>query len=109
VDEKFYERAILYALSIPRVSVGVIGPENFSELEWAASVVAHTQAMSPEESLELARVGLPLSDTSEWKPATGRCWRDERTTELDRYSHPSRELINAISFTSSAQYAGRPA
>ena len=69
VDEKYYEQAIRYALSIPGISVAVIGLENIAELEKAAAVVARNQPLSPEESLELARVGLELAGTPEWKDA----------------------------------------
>ena len=47
--------------------MAVIGLENIAELEKAASVVARSQPLSPEESLELARVGLELAGTPEWK------------------------------------------
>jgi len=49
----------------------VIGLENISELEKAASVVAGAQPLSPQESLELARVGLELAGTPEWKAPYG--------------------------------------
>jgi aryl-alcohol dehydrogenase-like predicted oxidoreductase len=71
VDEKHYEKAIRYALSIPGIAVAVIGLENVSELEKAASVVARAQPLSPAESLELARVGLELAGTPEWKAPYG--------------------------------------
>jgi aryl-alcohol dehydrogenase-like predicted oxidoreductase len=71
VDEKRYEQAIRYALSVPGISVAVIGLENISELEKAAAVVAANQPLSPEESMELARVGLELSGTAEWKTPYG--------------------------------------
>jgi aryl-alcohol dehydrogenase-like predicted oxidoreductase len=71
VDEKYYERAIRYALSIPGIAVAVIGLENITELEKAASVVAGAAPLSPEESLDLARVGLELASTPEWKTAYG--------------------------------------
>jgi predicted aldo/keto reductase-like oxidoreductase len=71
MDEKYYEKAIRYALSIPGIAVAVIGLENVAELEKAAAVVARAQTLSSEESLELARVGLDLAGTSEWKTAYG--------------------------------------
>jgi aryl-alcohol dehydrogenase-like predicted oxidoreductase len=71
VDEKFYERAIRYALSIPGIAVAVIGLENIAELEKAAGVVTRSQSLSPEESLDLARAGLELSGTPEWKAPYG--------------------------------------
>jgi len=71
VDEKFYERAIRYALSIPGIAVAVIGLENIPELEKAASIVARNQPLSPEESLDLARAGLELAGTPEWKAPYG--------------------------------------
>ncbi len=71
MDEKYYEKAIRYALSIPGIAVAVIGLENIAELEKAAAVVARAQALSPEESLELARVGLDLAGRTEWKTAYG--------------------------------------
>jgi aryl-alcohol dehydrogenase-like predicted oxidoreductase len=71
VDEKYYEMAIRYALSVPGISVAVIGLENTAELEKAAAVVARNQPLSPDERLELARVGLELSATPEWKTPYG--------------------------------------
>ena len=47
VDEKHYEQAIRYALSVPGISVAVIGLENIKELEKAAAVVATAQPLSP--------------------------------------------------------------
>jgi aryl-alcohol dehydrogenase-like predicted oxidoreductase len=71
MDEKHYENAIRYALSIPGLAVAVIGLENVAELEKAAAVVARDQPLSPEESLQLARIGLDLAGTPEWKMAYG--------------------------------------
>lgn len=71
IDEKYYEQAIRYALSIPGVAVAVIGLENIPELEKAAAVVARNQPLSAAENLELARAGLELSGTPEWKTAYG--------------------------------------
>src|SRR5262249_28132794 len=71
VDEKYYERAIRYALSIPGVAVVVIGLENIAELEQAAAVVAKNQLLPPEESLELARAGLDFAGPAEWKEPYG--------------------------------------
>jgi aryl-alcohol dehydrogenase-like predicted oxidoreductase len=71
VNEKQYEQAIRYALSVPGIAVAVIGLENIPELEKAASVVASAQPLSPQESLELARVGLELAGTPEWKAPYG--------------------------------------
>ncbi len=71
VNEQHYEQAIRYALSVPGIAVAVIGLENISELEKAASVVSRAQPLSPEESLELARVGLELAGTPEWKAPYG--------------------------------------
>jgi len=71
MDEKYYEKAIRYALSIPGITVAVVGLENIAELEKAASVVARAQALSPEETLELARIGLDLAGTADWKAAYG--------------------------------------
>jgi aryl-alcohol dehydrogenase-like predicted oxidoreductase len=71
LDETYYEKAIRYALSIPGICVAVIGLENITELEKAASVVARAQPLSADESLELARVGLGLAGTPEWKTAYG--------------------------------------
>src|SRR5262249_25713185 len=71
VDAKYYESAIRYALSIPGLSVAVIGLENVTELEKAASVVAHASPLSPEETRDLARIGLDLAAAPEWKSAYG--------------------------------------
>jgi hypothetical protein len=58
-------------VEIPGIAVAVIGLENISELEKAASVVASAQPLSSQESLELARVGLELSGTPEWRAPYG--------------------------------------
>ena len=71
VDEKHYEQAIRYALSVPGISVAVIGLENIKELEKAAAVVATAQPLSPEEDLALARIGFDLAATPEWKAVYG--------------------------------------
>ncbi|QEH33356.1 2,5-diketo-D-gluconic acid reductase B [Aquisphaera giovannonii] len=71
MEPAHYEKAIRYALSIPGLSVAVIGLENIPELEKAASVVAHAKPLSPEEDLELARTGLELASRPEWKEAYG--------------------------------------
>ncbi len=49
----------------------MIGLENISELEKAASVVSRAQPLSPEESLELARVGLEVAGIPKWKAPYG--------------------------------------
>jgi hypothetical protein len=49
----------------------VIGLENIAEIEKAATVVARSNPLSPEESLDLARIGLELAGTPEWKTAYG--------------------------------------
>jgi uncharacterized protein len=61
--------AIGYALSIPGIAVAVIGLENIAEIEKAATVVARASPLSPEESLDLARLGLDPACTAEWKTA----------------------------------------
>ncbi len=71
LDEKHYEQAIRYALSISGISVAVIGLENVAELEKAAAVVAGAKPLSPEEDLALARIGLDLAGRPEWKAAYG--------------------------------------
>jgi aryl-alcohol dehydrogenase-like predicted oxidoreductase len=71
LDEKYYEQAIRYALSVPGIAVAVIGLENVAELEKAASVVARAKPLSSEEDLALARIGLELAGTQEWKAVYG--------------------------------------
>ncbi len=71
LDEKHYEQAIRYALSVPGISVAVIGLENIAELEKAASVVARAQPLTTEEDLALARIGLDLASSPEWKAVYG--------------------------------------
>jgi aryl-alcohol dehydrogenase-like predicted oxidoreductase len=71
VDAMYYEKAIRYALSIPGLAVAVIGMENITELEKAASVVARAQPLSSEESLDLARIGLDFAAAPEWQAAYG--------------------------------------
>ena len=50
MDEKYYEKAIRYALSIPGIAVAVIGLENIAELEKAASVVARAGPSLPKRA-----------------------------------------------------------
>ncbi len=71
LDEKHYEQAIRYVLTVPGLSVAVIGLENIAELEKAASVVARARPLSPEEDLALARIGLDLAGSPEWKAVYG--------------------------------------
>jgi aryl-alcohol dehydrogenase-like predicted oxidoreductase len=71
MDDEYYERAIRYALSIPGLAVAVLGLESVAELEKAAAVVARAKPFSPEEEQEVARLGLQLSATPEWKTAYG--------------------------------------
>jgi aryl-alcohol dehydrogenase-like predicted oxidoreductase len=71
MDEKYYEQAIWYALSAPGIAVAVIGRENVAELEKAAAVVARAKPLSPEEDLALARIGLELAGSAEWKTVYG--------------------------------------
>jgi aryl-alcohol dehydrogenase-like predicted oxidoreductase len=71
LDEKYYEQAIRYALSVPGIAVAVIGLENVAELEKAASVVAPAKPLSPEEDLALAKVGLELAASPDWKTVYG--------------------------------------
>jgi aryl-alcohol dehydrogenase-like predicted oxidoreductase len=71
MDEKYYDQAIRYALSIPGIAVAVIGLENVAELEKAAAAVARAKPLSPEEDLALARIGLELAGSAEWKAIYG--------------------------------------
>lgn len=71
IPEDLYEKAIRYALSVPGVSVAVIGLENVAELEKAAQLVATAEPLSETESLELARLGLELAAADEWKTSYG--------------------------------------
>jgi aryl-alcohol dehydrogenase-like predicted oxidoreductase len=71
IPEHLYANAIRYALDIPGVSVAVIGLENIAELEKAAETVAGAAPLSEEESHEMARVGLELAKSDEWKAAYG--------------------------------------
>jgi len=72
-------------VEIPGIAVAVIGLENISELEKAASVVASTQPLSSQESLELARVGLELYQARQsGEPPMARRWRDRRRPRLRR-------------------------
>jgi predicted aldo/keto reductase-like oxidoreductase len=67
LDRKYCEQAIRYALSVPGISVAVVGLENITELEKAASVVARARPLSPEEDLALALIELALAGSPEWK------------------------------------------
>jgi aryl-alcohol dehydrogenase-like predicted oxidoreductase len=71
LDEKYYEQAIRYVFSVPGIAVAVIGLENSAELEKAAAVVARAKPLSPEEDLALARIGLELAASPEWKAVYG--------------------------------------
>lgn len=66
-----YENAIRYALSIPHVACAVIGIESISELERAAETVATAQPLTEQETNQLARLGLELAATRQWKAAYG--------------------------------------
>ena len=80
VDEKFYEKAIRYALSIPGIAVAVIGLENISELEKAAAVVARNQPLSPEESLTWPAPASSWPARPSGKRLTERRWREPMRT-----------------------------
>jgi len=71
VPEYLYEKAVRYALSVPGVDVACIGLADVPELEQAASVVARGEPLSETEAYELARVGLELAGTEEWRVAYG--------------------------------------
>lgn len=71
LDEQYYERAIRYALSVPGIATAVIGLENVAELDKAAAVVAGSKPLSSEEDLALAKVGLELAGSREWKTVYG--------------------------------------
>jgi uncharacterized protein len=71
LDAKYYDQAIRYALSVPGIAVAVIGLENIDELEKSAAAVARAKSLSPEEDLALARIGLELAGSSEWKAVYG--------------------------------------
>ena len=49
----------------------MVGLENVAELEKAAEVVARDEPLTEGEAYELARVGLELAGTQEWKEAYG--------------------------------------
>jgi len=71
LPEEFYERAIRYALSLPGLSVAVIGLENVSELERAATTVATARPLSAEEAHSLSRAGLELAGQDIWQAPHG--------------------------------------
>lgn len=71
MDEKHYDQAVRYALSIPGLSVAVMGLESVAELEKAAATVAAYKPFSPDEEQEIARLGLQLAASPEWKTAYG--------------------------------------
>jgi aryl-alcohol dehydrogenase-like predicted oxidoreductase len=66
-----YHNAIRYALSVPGVTCTVIGIETISELEQAAEAVRNFKPLSEKESHQLAKLGLELAASSEWKSAYG--------------------------------------
>lgn len=67
-----YEKAIRYALSIPDLACAVIGLWNIEQLEKAAEIVRTAKPLSEQESLALAKEGLALAATSDWKAAYGK-------------------------------------
>jgi len=67
LPEHLYETAIRYALSIPDLSVAVIGIASVSELEQAARTVAEAKPFSPEEAYEAAKIGLELAGKRHWR------------------------------------------
>ncbi|OJW22562.1 MAG: hypothetical protein BGO49_00830 [Planctomycetales bacterium 71-10] len=71
MDEEHYERAFRYALSLPGLDVAVVGLENVAELEKAAATIARVKPFTPEEEHEVARLGLQIAATPEWKTAYG--------------------------------------
>ncbi|MBI4605951.1 MAG: aldo/keto reductase [Planctomycetes bacterium] len=66
-----YEEALRYALSVEGVTLAVVGVKDVAELERAARTVAAFRPLSPEEAHALAKQGLELSGTPEWKAAYG--------------------------------------
>jgi aryl-alcohol dehydrogenase-like predicted oxidoreductase len=71
MDDAHYDRAMRYALSIPGLAVAVIGVDGIAELEKAAAAVAAYKPFSAEEEQEVARLGLQLAASPEWKTAYG--------------------------------------
>ncbi|MDG3002713.1 aldo/keto reductase [Paludisphaera mucosa] len=71
MDERHYEQAVRYVLSIPGLAVAVMGLENVAELEKAVATVSKAKPFSPEEELEVSRLGLQLAASPEWKTAYG--------------------------------------
>ncbi|WP_337173799.1 aldo/keto reductase [Paludisphaera sp.] len=71
MDDEHYERAVRYAMSIPGLAVAVIGLENVAELEKAVAAVSRAKPFTPEEEQEVARLGLQLAASPEWKAAYG--------------------------------------
>ncbi|WP_165065960.1 aldo/keto reductase [Paludisphaera rhizosphaerae] len=72
MDDEHYERAVRYALSIPGLAVAVMGLENVAELEKAVAAVANARPLSTEEEQEIARLGLQLAASPQWKTAYGQ-------------------------------------
>jgi uncharacterized protein len=71
LPEAYYERAIRYAISIPGMACAVIGIKNVSELEQLAHTITRVQALSNEEAHELAKAGLELAATAQWRTPYG--------------------------------------
>lgn len=72
MDDEHYERAVRYVLSIPGLAVAVMGMENVAELEKAAATVAKARPLSPDEQQELARLGLQLAASPQWRSVYGQ-------------------------------------
>ena len=71
IPEKFYERAVRYAMSIPDMACAVIGVKNVAELAQLAQTIARAEPLSPEEALELAKDGLELAGFPQWRTPYG--------------------------------------
>lgn len=71
MDEEHYERAFRYALSIPGLDVAVIGVDGLAQLEKAAATIARVKPFTAEEEQDVARLGLQLAATPDWKTAYG--------------------------------------
>lgn len=69
MPDEHYDAAVRYALGA--ADVAVIGLENIAELERAARAVASSRPLTDDESHDLARIGLDLAATKDWREVYG--------------------------------------
>ena len=82
MDEKHYEQAIRYALSVPGIAVAVIGLENITELEKAAAVVARLSPFLRKKTWHWPGSAWILPARPNGRPFTAARWPEADANEL---------------------------